>query len=111
MSEFFLLVDIFQTIFFAKISHKTNSSGVFILTSALSDNFPHFIAFRLSVKIEDITQKYIKLNDYSAISLEKIKEEIKNSPLKDITYDDIANPNYNYNILERILNHAKQKHL
>ena len=55
--------------------------------------------------------KYIKLTDSSGISLEKFKEEIRNLPSKDIiTYDSFTDPNYNYNILAGILNHAKQKH-
>ena len=98
--------------FFVKLSDKTNSSSACILTSALSDHFPYFIAFKLSVKTEDTTQKYIRLTDSSAMSLGKFKEEIRNSHLKDIiTYDSFTDPNYNYNILDGILNHAKQKHL
>ena len=46
------------------------------------------------------------------MSLRKFKEEIRNSYLKDIiTYDSFNDPNYNYNILDGILNHAKQEHL
>ena len=98
--------------FFVKLSDKTNSSSARILTSALSDHFPYFIAFKLSVKTEDTTQKYIRLTDSSAMSLGKFKEEIGNSHLKDIiTYDSFTDPNYNYNILDGILSHAKQKHL
>ena len=97
---------------FVKLSDKTNSSSACILTSALSDHFLYFIAFKLSVKTEDTTQKYIKLTDSSAMSLGKFKEEIRNSHLKDIiTYDSFTDPNYNYNILDGIFNHAKQKHL
>ena len=52
------------------------------------------------------------MTDSSAISLEKFKEEIRNLPLKDlITYDSFTVTNYNYNILDGILNHTKQKHL
>ena len=102
----------FIDIFFVKLSDKTNSSSACILTSALSDHFPYVIAFKLSVKTEDTTQKYIRLTDSSAMSLGKFKEEIRNSHLKDIiTYDSFTDPNYNYNILDGILNHAKQNHL
>ena len=52
------------------------------------------------------------MTDSSAIALEKFREEIRKSLLKDIiTYDNFTDPNYNYNILDRIINHAKQKHL
>ena len=97
--------------FLVKLSAKTHSSSACILTSALSVHFPYFIAFKLSVKTEDTTQKYIRLTDSSALSPEKFKEEIRNSPSKDIiTYDSFTDPNYNYNILDGIFNHAKQKH-
>ena len=87
--------------FFAKLSDETNSSSACILTSAISDHFPYFIAFKLSVKTEVTTQKYIKLTDSSAISLEKFKEEIRNSPLNDlITYDSFTDTIYNYNMLD-----------
>ena len=100
------LIDIFSV----KLSDETNCSSACILTTALSDHFPYFIAFKLSIQTEDTTQKYIKLTDSSAISPEKFKEEIRNSPLKDIiTYDSFTDPNYNYNILDGIFNHAKQK--
>ena len=36
--------------FFVKLSDKTNSSSACILTSALSDHLPYFIALKLSVK-------------------------------------------------------------
>ena len=66
------------------VYHGYYSSSACFLTSALSDHFPYFIAFKLSVKTEDTTQKYIKLTDSPAMSLGKFKEEIRNSHLKDI---------------------------
>ena len=79
--------------------------------SGISDHFPYSISINVTRAIIDHI-KYIYVNNHSNEAMNHFKTEITSACLDEqIDFDPNIDLNYNYNIIEKKLTEAKQKHL
>ena len=97
--------------FFCKFTSSLSDVSSCIFTSGISDHFPYCISINVTRAIIDPI-KYIYVNNHSNKALNHFKIEITSACLvEQIDSDPNLDPNHNYNIKERKLTVAKQKHL
>ena len=97
--------------FFCKFTCSLSDVSFCIFTSGISDHFPYCISIIVTRAIID-PNKYIYVNNHPNEALNHFKTEITSACLvEQIDSDPNLDPNHNYNIIEKKLTEAKQKHL
>ena len=96
---------------FCKISENTLNSVAGIICSQISDHLPCFICLDVK-KARTKSPKYVKVSTCDENSLQNFCNHINEINFHEILNNDIASdPNSNYNILEKEILAAKDKHL
>ena len=96
---------------FCKLSENTSKSHSGILISNMSDHLPHFTCLDI-LSNQQKPPKYIIKEKHDEASLRSFYNEIESS-LRNIHFPNelTTDPNVTYNLLEKIILSAKEKHL
>ena len=97
--------------FFCKLSQISMLSTTGILVNQLSDHHPYFISLNTVITRKECS-KFIEIHDNSDAVVDKFLLDLQNlNILEKIDTDPYANPNENYDILENIINKAKDENM
>ena len=97
--------------FFCKISKSTLSAISGILIKKFSDHQPYF-TFINTLKDTHLPPKFVTLNKHTPAAIATFYHEIQNANILDkIDRDPLSNPDTNYNVIEQIIDTARNKHL
>ena len=96
---------------YCKLSHNFSKTLSGILTSRISDHQAYFICLDYLKMKNSETKKYIKIYKYDNTVLEKFKADLKALSIdKKFNYELDADPDGNYNILEKAILDLKERH-
>ena len=97
--------------FFCKNSNSTISATSGIMIKQFSDHHPYFMFMNI-LKQNIQTPKYIQISSHTQNAIDRFYCEIESTNILDkMNKDPLADPNDNYNILEKIIYEARHKHL
>ena len=81
------------------------------MVNQLSDHHPYFISLNTVITRKECS-KFIEIHDNSDAVVDKFLLDLQNlNILEKIDTDPYANPNENYDILENIINKAKDENM
>ena len=100
--------------FFCKFSTVMEDITARILISGISDHFPYCLSIRNTCthKIKIKSSKFVYINRLNDDNLAKFKAEVQSQDLESqISHNTSSDPNKNYEIIQNIIQDAKDKHI
>lgn len=95
---------------FCKISHNLSSTFSAISLSNISDHQPYILSFDY-LNMYNKPTKLVKIQSYKDTDILNFKADLQSYDLNElINQDPNANPDDNYNALDKLLQHLKEKH-